>query len=487
MAFDKIRKGLKNVVVRGALKHAPDSTIAKVIGDLYPYKDTATYRRVPAEPLDRTAVLSEIAGMAAQRGRARRQGHRLRQPLLWRPRPLPLPGRGVRPVLARQRAAARHVPERHQVRGRDHRHGERPAARHWGGRRHERRHREPDHRPVLLPRARPRQARRHQTERRHAGDRPRRPRQGRPLDGHRGAQDAAHRALRRRRGGDGRADRRPDHRARRQRGRLRSRPHRPHRRDRGARAVARHRPARRRLPRRLAAALGGASRLRRAALGLQGARRDLDLGRHAQVRLRAEGFERAALPRQGHAPAAVLRLPGLARWSLPVAGLRRLAQRRHPGLDVGGAARHRRVGLPGRGRRHHADGDHHPRRRPRDPRARGDGRPPLPGGLQVGRRPRHLPGERRPHRPGLAHERGAAPARPALLRHAAQHGAGRRRGLRRGPARRRRLRQEAQGRVGQVGRGVRLRRQPQGQRAGHVGDVQGARRHARRRPDGKAS
>ena len=65
MAFDKIRKGLKNVVVRGALKHAPDSTIAKVIGDLYPYKDTATYRRVPVEPLDRTAVLSEIAGMAA--------------------------------------------------------------------------------------------------------------------------------------------------------------------------------------------------------------------------------------------------------------------------------------------------------------------------------------------------------------------------------------------------------------------------------------
>ena len=36
MAFDKIRQGLKNVVVRSALKHAPDSTIAKVIGDLYP-------------------------------------------------------------------------------------------------------------------------------------------------------------------------------------------------------------------------------------------------------------------------------------------------------------------------------------------------------------------------------------------------------------------------------------------------------------------
>ena len=122
---------------------------AKVIGDLYPYKDTATYRRVPAEPLDRTAILSEIAGMAHERRRARRQGHRLGQPLLRRPRPLPLPGRGLRPVLARQRAAARHVPERHQVRGRDHRHGERPAARHGDRRRHGRRHREPDHRPVL--------------------------------------------------------------------------------------------------------------------------------------------------------------------------------------------------------------------------------------------------------------------------------------------------------------------------------------------------
>ena len=64
MAFDKIRQGVKNAVVKSALKHLPDSTIAKAIGDLYPYKDTATYRRVPAEPLDRAAVLSEIAGMA---------------------------------------------------------------------------------------------------------------------------------------------------------------------------------------------------------------------------------------------------------------------------------------------------------------------------------------------------------------------------------------------------------------------------------------
>ena len=60
MAFDKIRQGVKNVVIKTALKHLPDSTIAKVIGDLYPYKDTATYRRVPAEPLDLVAHLANF-------------------------------------------------------------------------------------------------------------------------------------------------------------------------------------------------------------------------------------------------------------------------------------------------------------------------------------------------------------------------------------------------------------------------------------------
>ena len=49
--------------------------------------------------------------------------------VLRRPRALPLPQRGVRAVRARQRPAARHVPERDEVRGRDHRDGARPDAR----------------------------------------------------------------------------------------------------------------------------------------------------------------------------------------------------------------------------------------------------------------------------------------------------------------------------------------------------------------------
>ena len=59
----------------------------------------------------------------------------------------------------------------------------------------------------------------------------------------------------------------------------------------------------------------------------------------------------------------------------------------------------------------------------------------------------------------------AAAAGAALLRHAAQHRAGRRRGVPRGAARRRRLRHAAQGRAGEVRRGVRLRRHAAGQRA----------------------
>ncbi len=64
MAFDRIRQRIRHAVVKTALTHMPDSTIEKVIGDLYPYKDTITWRRLPAEPLDRAAVLAEIAAMA---------------------------------------------------------------------------------------------------------------------------------------------------------------------------------------------------------------------------------------------------------------------------------------------------------------------------------------------------------------------------------------------------------------------------------------
>ena len=133
--------------------------------------------------------------------------------------------------------------------------------------------REPHHRALLLSRARPRDPRRHPAERRDGHDRARRARQGRALDGHRGAARTADRRLPRRRRGDGRARRRPDHRAGRQRRQLRARPHRPDRADRRARAGARHRHARRRLPRRLAAAVGREARVRRPAVGLPRARR----------------------------------------------------------------------------------------------------------------------------------------------------------------------------------------------------------------------
>ena len=117
--------------------------------------------------------------------------------------------------------------------------------------------------------------------------------------------------------------------------------------------------------------------------------RHVDLGRHAQVRLRAQGLQRAALPQQGPAQEPVLHLPRLAGRPLPLARSRRLAQRRHHRLDVRRDPGDRRLGLPRRGRRHHAhrhgDQGRHQRRHPR---ARGDRRPDVPRGLQGRRRGR---------------------------------------------------------------------------------------------------
>ena len=83
-----------------------------------------------------------------------------------------------------------------------------------------------------------------------------------------------------------------------------------------------------------------------------------------------------------------------------------------------------RVGLPRRGRRHHAHGrGHHATGiRARHPRARGHRRPDVPRGVQgVDERPRHLPRQRRAQGAGLADELAAAAAGAALLHHAAQH------------------------------------------------------------------
>ena len=42
-----------------------DTGLEQIVGDLYPYRSTTeTYRRVPAEPVDRSAILEEVAEMA---------------------------------------------------------------------------------------------------------------------------------------------------------------------------------------------------------------------------------------------------------------------------------------------------------------------------------------------------------------------------------------------------------------------------------------
>lgn len=45
--------------------HVKDSGLEKILGDLYPYStSTETFRRVPAEPVDRETILAEITAMA---------------------------------------------------------------------------------------------------------------------------------------------------------------------------------------------------------------------------------------------------------------------------------------------------------------------------------------------------------------------------------------------------------------------------------------
>ena len=73
--------------------------------------------------------------MATRGGRVLGDRQGLRHDVLRRPRPLRLHERGVRAVRPRERPAARHLPERHPVRGRDHRHGARPVPRRGGHRR----------------------------------------------------------------------------------------------------------------------------------------------------------------------------------------------------------------------------------------------------------------------------------------------------------------------------------------------------------------
>ena len=117
----------------------------------------------------------------------------LRHHVLRRSRPLRLPQRGVRPVLPRQRPAARHVPERDPIRGGDHRHDPRSAARRSHHRVRTGRtgllgwHRQHLSRAPGLPRPRRGHPGHRAAQRHQARDRPPRLRQGLPPVRHRAA------------------------------------------------------------------------------------------------------------------------------------------------------------------------------------------------------------------------------------------------------------------------------------------------------------
>ena len=219
--------------------------------------------------------------------------------VLRRPRALRLHERGVRAVRPRERAAARHVPERDQVRGRDHRHDARPAARRRGHRRRRRSGSSPSGgtgsilHAVLAYREHARADARHRRGPTSSSPRPRHPAFDKAchllgVELRSAPVDPDDHAGRRRR--DGRA------RSTRTRSRSSARPAttatapidpieelvRP-------RARARRRPARRRLPRRVHPAVGPGARLRHPAVRLPRPRRHEHLGRHPQVRLRLQG------------------------------------------------------------------------------------------------------------------------------------------------------------------------------------------------------
>ena len=111
--------------------------------------------------MPREEVLERAPGDGHRGGRQLGDGQVLGDDVLRRPRALRLHERGLRAVRPRQRAPARHLPEHDQVRGRDHRHDPRPAARRRRHRRravrprHLGRHRQHPPRRARLPRARP--------------------------------------------------------------------------------------------------------------------------------------------------------------------------------------------------------------------------------------------------------------------------------------------------------------------------------------------
>ena len=100
----------------------------------YPYADRfAIHRSLPERGMSREEVLSQLRTMATEEDAFWETRQVLGHHVLRRPRPLRLHERGLRPLRPRERPAARHVPERDQVRGGDHRHDARPARTGRGG------------------------------------------------------------------------------------------------------------------------------------------------------------------------------------------------------------------------------------------------------------------------------------------------------------------------------------------------------------------
>ena len=99
--------------------------------DFYPYAERfGVNRATPRQrPPSRGDPRRAPRPWPARRIEVWEDGQLLRDDVLRRPRPLRLPEGGVRALRSPERPAARHVPERDALRGRDHRDGPRPLAR----------------------------------------------------------------------------------------------------------------------------------------------------------------------------------------------------------------------------------------------------------------------------------------------------------------------------------------------------------------------
>ena len=101
--------------------------------NFYPYAERlGVNRTLPEQGRPREEILAELRAMADEEDARLGDGRLLGHDVLRRPRALRVPERGVRAVRPRERAAARHVPERDPVRGRDHRDDARPVPRRRG-------------------------------------------------------------------------------------------------------------------------------------------------------------------------------------------------------------------------------------------------------------------------------------------------------------------------------------------------------------------